>query len=680
MSNSSGTTRDTIHISLGPSANAVSAHLLNLYGLAATEDSPICDAQTTHTTEHNYHVPRAFMVDESTNYPGLPDQYVDQQIMAQQQQQHAPTTTAQHALHVETFRDDSYSMTHHQASDAFANFFQTSSILAYAGQSRFSQPESTQHQYKADPSNSRHVVWDDDEDEDQESEEEKRQRLHRQRTQWRQQQAVPMQQKLEDDWKQVDASQLSWVDYLMPPYSRKLMGVLPHSHQTHMVSHWDRYVSSPELDRWMEDTLMERIRHQLEECDYCQGFVLATEGYGIYAGIASRMLLELQEECRSAGRMVCHIRNPKLQQYQTQDETSHENDDNDDKQSNTQSWQVANVQRVQKGIQSGVALHGLTQNAHLVLPLHLDDDKASLFESSAHIALALESATAPFRLRSNSDERYKIGLQNSRFFGQGGMDTRWGSTAQRLSFGEFIASLQPSDAYPLLELDSLDQGSVGDIDQLFKIGTSVERDHRMREPSSSVTRRDRDVPPGQWLNSSKHGGILSPMTHASHVDRSAHHHFALSSAYRPATNVNEGGSGIPQTLTCMMEGMGVRYTPERCVSTVVNQSILDLTDNGYGVGVYWRSILSRNGTVKSPVPVLSTLSNSTRSYAMVDEVATQMKAMTGRQFKGFYNRDVMNGVLPETEDCDEALSYCLDLRDAYTPPGLDNEDGGFDDF
>ena len=42
-------------------------------------------------------------------------------------------------------------------------------------------------------------------------------------------------------------------------------------------------------------------------------------------------------------------------------------------------------------------------------------------------------------------------------------------------------------------------------------------------------------------------------------------------------------------------------------------------------------------------------------------------------------RDVMNGILPEVEDCEEALEYCWNVRDAYMPPEssglLDGDDG-----
>eukprot|EP00525_Craspedostauros_australis_P006671 CAMPEP_0198134816 /NCGR_PEP_ID=MMETSP1442-20131203/60271_1 /TAXON_ID= /ORGANISM="Craspedostauros australis, Strain CCMP3328" /LENGTH=124 /DNA_ID=CAMNT_0043795969 /DNA_START=697 /DNA_END=1071 /DNA_ORIENTATION=- len=124
-----------------------------------------------------------------------------------------------------------------------------------------------------------------------------------------------------------------------------------------------------------------------------------------------------------------------------------------------------------------------------------------------------------------------------------------------------------------------------------------------------------------------------------------------------------------------MEGTAVRHRPERSISTVVDQSVLGFANGGYGTGTYWKSILSQK-----PKPVLSIASNTTRSYFMIDKVATEMKTVLGRKYKGFYNREITNGVLPESEDCDEALASCLDLRDAYTPPGIHDDDDGAEDF
>jgi hypothetical protein len=44
---------------------------------------------------------------------------------------------------------------------------------------------------------------------------------------------------------------------------------------------------------------------------------------------------------------------------------------------------------------------------------------------------------------------------------------------------------------------------------------------------------------------------------------------------------------------------------------------------------------------------------------------------------GYFSRDVMAGIIPEKDDCEEALEYCWELMDVYEPPivsGLVGED------
>eukprot|EP00956_Cyclotella_meneghiniana_P028859 scaffold68361_cov23-Cyclotella_meneghiniana.AAC.1 len=83
---------ETVHISLGPTANAVSSHLINLYGAAATSSSSnnnnneessssysLCDPIVTHEvisdnssrsrSRHHYLAPRMLMVDTRDCFP-----------------------------------------------------------------------------------------------------------------------------------------------------------------------------------------------------------------------------------------------------------------------------------------------------------------------------------------------------------------------------------------------------------------------------------------------------------------------------------------------------------------------------------------------------------------------------------------------------------------------------------
>ena len=378
--------------------------------------------------------------------------------------------------------------------------------------------------------------------------------------------------------------------------------------------------------------------------------------------MATSLLQEFQEECRSAGRMIYHVTNPI--------ETAPNNIESED--TDETPWQVAHVDRLRKNLSSGLALNDFTQNAHTVLPLRLESDK-SLFEASAKVAMALESATLPFRLNSHHDPRYKIGLQNAPFFGQGGGDSRWGTTAQRLTIWEYISCLQPQSQYSILELNTIGENSLSNTDvwNRFKEGTSVERDQRMREGGRDAPRsRPRDSLPGSWLQDTKHGGILSSLSLDKVTDRSLHYHFALSTSVRPVLE-----SDLSQYMTCLVQGMGIRYRPERSMCTVLDQTIGNLTTAGYGAGAYWKSLISQED------PVVAVLGNTTRVYPYLNSISSNMKMVLGPRYRGFYNRDVLNEVLPEAEDCQDALEKCYDMRDAYLPPegsGLVEDDGDID--
>jgi hypothetical protein len=826
--------RDTIQISLGPRANAITAHLLNLQGLAATTSNndydlaAICDAPTTHCLEHNVLVPRVLMIDEPSRFPEQQQQQ-PQQHYNQHHSQQEPLHAFWDPHRIEPL-ESSWSRTYY--TPQLPNFLDTASTLAYSSHSRYYQQQQPQQQqqqafsYKIDSSNSRHVNWDEEEEEEEEQEQEhpddRQRRLQRERFQWQNNTQQPLEHQLSEQWYQGMMSttttatltmtetqqpeehqqqplqdnaaasnqtnkeaSLTWMDFWMPPYSRdKSLVALPYSQQSHMVAHWDSYHqaatttsanSSPWSD-WKQDELSERLRVLLEESDYCQGFTITTEGHGCYAGLTTSLLYDLQDECKSAGRMVFHVvSDPPPDGTSTLSSSSDGNNNNTkttatdqiatdenlnpssspaESSSSSSSWQPENVKRVRKHVQSGLALSDFLQNANVVLPLQLDHGGStssssssspssnSLFRASAIVAMALESSTLPFRFRPCLDDsRYKVGLQNAPFFGHGGSGGddayfKWGTTAQRLSFGEFLTSLQPSSQYKLVELDmalppslmtrtattsgsgTSSSSSKSTLWDHLVAGTSVERDQRMRDDGRDGARnRPREVPPGGWLEDTKHGGLLSSCSIAAStttssssslkkvsMDRSLHRHFSLASSVRPSNPIpqqhhasssssSSSSSGMSQYLTCMVEGMGIRYRPERSMCTVVNQSFSQLTQGGYGAGMYWETILAPHkeaGTTNSSSvacpPVLAVLGNTTRIYPQLHQVSENLKQALGRfsKLRGLYNRDVMNGVLPEEGDCEEAMAACLDIRDIYQPPdgsGLvdDQESIFFDD-
>jgi hypothetical protein len=667
----SHTPRDIIQISLGPSANAITAHSLNLQGLAATSrenESNVCDPQTTHSIEDNHWVPRVLLIDEPTRFLVSP----------QDSSKSLATQSSSWPGAIESL-DASVTLKHDESQ--WGSFFDTASILANSSHSRYyTESESKSNNYRADSSNPRHVVWDDMEEEEEEDPADQQHQLQEQRNKWQNRTEGPLQGEL-DAWSEnlknsTSLTPISWMDYLMPPYSTKCKVPLPFSHQSHMNDNWDAY-TTPGLEEWKEHVLSERVRHLLEESDSCQGVCITTEGHGVYAGLATSLLQEFQEECKSAGRFVFHVTNPMDTSLPSpsplplDSNTETETDGNET--SDQSSWQGFHVNRLRKNLSTGIAMNDFSQNAHAVLPLRLGTDGASLFEKSARLAMALESATLPFRLNAQHDPRYKIGLQNAPFFGQGGVDSRWGTTAHRLTIWEFLSCLQPQSQYSVLELDMLDSDTISNDDlwNRFKMGTSVERDQRMREIGRDSQRvRPQDSLPGNWLQDTKHGGILSSVSLDNASDRSLHHHFGLSASVRPVLK-----SELSQYLTCLVQGMGVRYRPERSMCTVLNQTITSLTHRGYGAGSYWKSLMPNQK------PVVSVLGNSTRVYPYLNETASNMKLVMGHRYRGYYNRDVSNGVVPEAEDCHEALENCFNIRDTYQPPdgsGLVEQEGDID--
>ena len=785
--------RETIQISLGGSANAVTSHLLNLQGLAATtstasdgdngsttdhnihdheyyhsstpaysSNESYCDPVVTHNVEHGTWVPRVLMVDEAHHRVSM-----DDMTMA--------VSTADTAA--DRISDDfelvtsrvfgggnavpwcgpvavvGMEMNHNEENP----FWNAASTLAYSPYSRYRSNTSIDHygnknasrlmNVRADPEQSRHVLWDDNEEEEDDDQEEREdpyeiaRRKHRAYNQWNTDIGGPLRQKLSASYydsinspdevgqqqqtpaaispssSRISEQDLTWREFWMPPRANKSILSLPFSHQSRLDTHWeDTYtVESNTLRTWTEDVLFESFRHLLEASDGCQGVSITTQGQGIYAGLASVLLDEIQQECKSAGRLVYHVLNPAeatATKSTVEDNSSSVTNDapittaaaadnDDDTYATSTSWQEANTRRVRTQIGSGMALHDFSEKGHVILPLHLDHSLGSLFRSSAQLAVALETSSLPLRLRctnTNKSRDYRIGLQNAPFFGIGGDDVRWGSTASSLTFTEYISMLRPSSSHPVLELDAMCNSKLtkSDLWSAVRSGTSIEHDDRMRHSGEIGLRgRPQDTQPGTWLEDSHNNttspGILSSLSYSPEISRSVsnrsiHHHFALSSAARPVlfdnSTCNEvqqyGSAPISDCLSCLIQGMGIRYRPERSMATLLDQSIGSLTFNGdgsgYGAGVYWRNILS-----SVDCPVVSVVGNTTRSYVSLRTTATNMKRSMGPRGRGYMNRDIMNRILPERDDCEEALSHVWDLCDRYSPPtgsGYFSDDSG----
>jgi hypothetical protein len=209
------------------------------------------------------------------------------------------------------------------------------------------------------------------------------------------------------------------------------------------------------------------------------------------------------------------------------------------------------------------------------------------------------------------------------------------------------------------------------------------------------------------------GGVLSSLSgnEIAFGRRTDHHHFALLASLRPSasesrrcssTTFSTGGSPDVTSayLRPIMESMGMKYRPEVSSGLVVRDSVEQLT----GMSSYWGSVFaerlpsstadpSTSGSataagndsatkqqlnersalspsdVAHNTPILSILGNSTRSYPRLNSISTGfVDALHSRSNKGYFSRDAMSGLIPEKDDCEEALEYCRELVDVYEPP------------
>lgn len=767
--------RETIHISLGSTANAISAHVLNLQGLAATSPSPtttataststLCDPHVTHAVQEQLHVPRVLIVDEARHFQ---PQAVQSTTSTNTNVPAATdTTTTPHAVIVPTWegkvqvvhpyqyqQNPPDTRTNNNNNNASLSFHEAASTLAYSAHSRYRADSLPSPYTSVANSNNRHMNWDDgDDEEEEEDDDDKRYRQRRQERQenhWHTAIKAPLEQQMDQYWQDQEGTSsviseqqqqpppspllLSWRDYWMPPYPlpSSFQAPLPYTSQPGgIVDTWDSFANGyygssssssgggggDNLSHWKEEYLLDRLRLLLESCDAVQGFNIYTEGWGIYAGLTTALLQEMQEESRTAGRFVIHAAEPHCpseQEDNSSSNSSNEKENNNDQPpasslQATPAWQPANVQRVRRNMQTGLALHGFATNAHAVLPLSLNHNSSNgktttktLFEQSATLAVALEAATLSYRLsgvsggngssRSSASQpstcSSKIGL-NGYYDGMG--RSSWKDsygTSDRLSFGEFLACLTPSNQHPLLELDAAfgnkDSGELS-LMQRLDIGTSIERERLLLQQQSGrrdarARGRPREVLPGAWmLNAGAYttdgrdggSGILTSLSPQRNTptqagnDRQLHTHFSLSTSLRTTVGSSSSSSStntVSDPLTLLMEGMGIRYRPGVSMGTVVNQSVTSLTRGGYGAGSYWKRF------VQADSPVLSVLGNTTRSYTYLYDISATMKESLSRKYVGYHSRDISSGVLPEAEDCSEALDYCFDTRDVYQPP------------
>lgn len=679
--------REVLQISLGSPACQVTAHLLNLQGLAATSDNDdgtaYCQAGVTHGVTQQLRVPRALLVAVPRETYRRHDEATRNASATSSSGAVTTTTTTTWSGRVEPFSldalgGDAVSLPPPRPVDPWLQTWRdTSHRLATSQFSRYRVDESTTTSttttptYTESATNSRHVDWDnlgDEEGEEQEeSPMERHARLERQRRQWHGGMLQPLQAQLDQGWQAflgetelgeeneqgetgapMRPNDLLWTDYLAPPYHPRSILALPAFQEE------DAYfpvASGKMLSTWMEAEVLERVRNMLEECDACQGCILSTSGFGIFAGLGTQVLHYLQDECPSNSRVV-------LAYNEQPPQTSNAASTQESTLQEAENWRSHYVETTRSHVNKAMAWYDLLESSNAVLPLRLPtsaEGYPSRFHATAAVAAALEATTLPFRARPN--DRLRIGM-NSYYRGSFSGDSDFGSVSN-LSLSEFLSLVKPRDKLSVLELDSLSRGSTGPLWPSLLEGTSIERDHRMREaPHLAGSRRPQDVEPGRWMLSPDAGGRMTSFSMLDATDRALHTHFALASAIRPAENATVP---LSHYVDCLMQGMGIRFRPEQSAATVLDQSLASVTLGGYGAGSYWKSIGKNH-------PILSLVGNTTRFYPQAHNIALNLKAALSPRFRGFCNRDVAAGSLPESEDCQEALSLMWDLRDLYQPP------------
>lgn len=833
----------TIHISVGPSANHISSHLLNLYGLAATiggvdgednGDESLCDPIVTHdiandrdgshSTGRYLYVPRVLFVDGRNSFDEWGTVGSNSQLGYNWQNYSSSDVVSSWEGDVNVWDSNDKSLIFGQqpqqkseqksyVDDSLVKFRNAASALGLSSYSRFAA--TSQNHGREYNDNSRHVQWNDEEDEDYYGDEERMQEEKRRRLEIINQRNQMIQRELQesmcDAWEQtfypstsdsdvIDARmpdnstalpqdsqnvndsstpvqsdvsiterEIRWHDYFMPPrpLSVRYQIALPFDTENKDCNSYAMgYQSASSIgggnssfgglsQSWREHSMSESLRKMLEGCDEVKGFNLLVDGGrytassslddganskqsinpggSVYAGLATSILEELHDECRSAGRWAALV-----------DPLSTLNRKVDASES-------TQIHEFRRQLNAGMALHGLSSSADTFLPLSLNGAHRALcgdrtvsqnrmtFEGSAAVALALETSTLYYRLRRNraassSGPRSRIGIQSGFYQCVGGSDlgndtNEPYASAPSLTYHEFLACTRSSsdNRRSILELDAMlrplsypgknhNIGGAGGLPphvltSLFGFGGGVESNslgllHQRLMKGSSLEQMQLDqdrnyrsrrsvsgrlTGPGEWLEDNTtecvggRGMLYSLSGHVSPFGmRSDHHHFALSSALRPtfsdANGIAANSCGVNVFLRPMMESMGVKYRPGVSIGVVVKDTVVDLT----GVESYWGSVFrkvqypasnSPQNVLPSPreiashAPILSVLGNSTRTYPRLRAISTGFDdSLHSRKNMGYLTRDAMAGVVPEKDDCEEALEFCKELVDVYEPP------------
>jgi hypothetical protein len=678
-----------VQVAFGPSACHLASHWLNLQGLAATTTGQqqrdgdaaaaavvaLCSAPVMHSVYRETYVPRAILVD----YPYHPQQQQAPSLLATagggggqplqplgQERQEGEGDLRPHYQPQQQ---------HHKASVSYEEFTRLAASLAFHPNSRYHVPShKTQHQSTSSSAfapTGRQVNWDEEEEEEEDDEDRTRndENEDRRRHEAWKREFTAAQETLDRFWEQESSSSpieegptaevgtqppsgRDWRTMLMHPYRpdgtiltapRMSLGT-GHGAGANPVVETYTSGQTPDVTSWMETTVWETARQRLEECDSCQGLILGHSG-AVFAGWATSFLREWNDECPHKSCLVVATSSSEMSLTGG---------------GNNNGWDEK-----RHILQHLLALDDHNDLADAVLPCHVGGDDVV----SAEAACALEAATLPFRLQPSSSKSRARTLLSSATLNQ---DDFTGT----LSFREFLRTLlRQSASRNLLHLSSYRPGPTNE-DNLLQTallqGTSIQRDYRMRQPgyAGGGIHRGPDELPGKWLSETTVGGLMSnwlPNTpiHGPVGDRSLHYNFASSAALRMSATVN----GIDDYATGLLESMAIRYRPAQAMATVVNESLSDITCNGYAAGSYWATHQRRRAATVQ----LATLDNSSRVYPYLHHLVTateRIMAPGSRRSldRSRYNQDLALGLVPELDDAKDATTSIMDLHDCYTPP------------
>lgn len=791
--------KEVIKLSFGPNANSVSSHLCNLEGLASTRYSPssssatstgegsFCDPSITHRLVGNdgkyHHVPRTLFID-------TPKGFESSFRLLREQQHQAPSfdcwdgkvTDYRH----EGSNNNSNDLIQNERYDAFKKFYDVYDSFAMDFGNRIYECDNNGQRNMSSTSSSasRHFNWDDlgeeEEEEDDDlyynnghslrrKEQQKILQLEREKERFQQynddlssiwnDNIIKNQREEEGKDKNDTEIHLSWLDYLMPPLppksssmlstpfltgtgtNNRVIGGQSHNHDhpqnqgqsvmNQYDSFFQGYKMQEENKSWMEDVLLDTyLRKMLEDVDYISGFQLMVDNFcassrgssssGVFAGMATHVLEHLQDECKSA---------PKFSVLITSD---------DEGKSTT--CDVDQALHFRQSMDNCFALNGLAENSDLVLPINQStissSDSTTLFESSAMTALALESATLPYRLEQSPSsnpqkmKKYPISIAGSYI----SSDTQPQVSLPAMNMRDFVTSLLPSSnssyrhvylglqSQICIDKDGCEEGK-GPQESLNHLLIDQQQDHcgdkRMRSTGRQQLQRTQ---PGSWIRD----GSLSNLSYFSSIqsakqqqrEEQRHDYFSIAASFRPSPNTHSINKIIAATTTASTQTSSSLplldpiqlYTqplitslihrgyapheifslPDKVSSCIVPQSVSELI-HGSGL-VYWNSILSSsqnngNRNINSPIGHLSVLSNSTQSFDLLDKQhfylsnalyrpssMNQMKKskVMLSSWRAFLQRDIQKNRIMEHDECMEVLEYFEDARTLYEPRGYDD--------